>query len=179
MDAAMIPGAMPPKLKRKRRHPDELPPEEYLPEEMTDYGLPNEGAMNVAYGGYGEMAPGVEPLPAEPRNPLAGPMFRRYRQTANAPMPGTPGGLGGPPLEDGNPMDEAFPNPFETPEPVRSVTVPGGASVTGGSPQAASTPASQYTQADDPNKKKQTYGGRYGRRQTSRTNSRTMPPRRR
>jgi hypothetical protein len=209
MDTAMMPGTMPPKLKRKPIDLSILPPEMqqaimqngqitledgsaiYADGTATGagdspddfgFGMPNAGAMNVSYGGYGggeQAAPGTmpeAPMAEEPRNPLAGPMFQRYRQTAKAPMPGTPGGLGGAPAEEGNPMEEPFPNPFETPEPARSVSVPGGASVIGGSPQAASTPGGGYTQADDPMKKKTpTYGGRFGRRQATRS----MPSRRR
>jgi hypothetical protein len=209
VDTAMMPGTMPPNLKRKPFDLSTLPPEMqqaimsngqitledgsaiYADGTATGagdspddfgFGMPNAGAMNVSYGGYGGgegMAPGTmpeAPMAEEPRNPLGGPMFQRYRQTAKAPMPGTPGGLGGAPAEEGNPMEEAFPNPFETPEPARSVSVPGGASVIGGSPQAATTPGGSYTQADDPLKKKSpTYGGRFGRRQASRT----MPSRRR
>lgn len=55
-----------------------------------------------------------------------------------------------------------------------NVAVPGGASIQNGMPMAASTPAGQYEQADDPLKKGDPYGGRFGRRQETAT-----PPRRR
>lgn len=193
----VAPAAMPPKLKRRPFDLSQLPPEMQQqimsagqmtledgstiyadgsatgagdsPDDFAVYGTPNAGTMQGAGFGYsGPSAPGAMPEDVQ-SNPLGGPMFKRYRQTAKAGMPGQE------PAND-NPMDDPLPNPFETPAPARSVTVPGGASVTNGSPQAASTPASKYTQADDPMKKKgNTYAGRFGRRQTARS----MPTKRR
>lgn len=109
-----------------------------------------------------------ESMTDEPGNPLGGPLFRRYRQTANAPFPGTPGGVGGGPVDDGmmggNPMGDALPNPFETAEVAESPTahVPA-------LPPSASPPEGALSR-DEP--KPGGYQGRVGRRMQSRQQTR-------
>lgn len=93
------------------------------------------GAPSPAVGGAGD-GDGlmIAEDPSEMRNPLAGPLHRNYRQTANAGFPGAEGGIGGPPV-GGNPlMAEAPPPAVEAPI---NLVVPGGAAIRAGNPQAS------------------------------------------
>lgn len=73
--------------------------------------------------------------PMEARNPLAGPMFRNFRQTANAGFPGTPGGIGGGPA-GGDPLLSGIPAPAVDARP--TVMHDPGYSIQGASDRGAS-----------------------------------------
>lgn len=111
------PAAAPPMRPKRKLTPEEeamLAEQGMLPEEMPP------DAFDFGPGGYANALPppAASPSPAmEAADPLAGQLFKRFRQTANAPFPGTPGGVGGGPLPDEgpnqNPMRDAPASPFE------------------------------------------------------------------
>lgn len=82
-------------------------------------------------GGLGDAPMGEAPLPpppeafgSAPKAAFKGPQFDAHFSRRDASFPGTPGGVGGGPLEDEdlNPMEDPLPDPFEVPEPGRSVS---------------------------------------------------------
>lgn len=136
-------------------------------------GLGMGGAPQAA-GMAGSPAPalgvnGGEGLVADP---FAGPQFDRYFNTANAPFPGTPGGVGGGPAAPPNPMLEPL-DPFATaPEAVAAQPFLLGAGPTVTPPADAVAARRQMGGAQPATPKTPAYGGRYGRRQVSRTATR-------
>ncbi len=90
-------------------------------------GMNGMGAMP---GGMGDAPMGEAPLPPPPeefgtgKNVFKGPQFDSHFSRRDASFPGTPGGVGGGPLEDEdlNPMEDPLPDPFEVPEPGRSIS---------------------------------------------------------
>jgi hypothetical protein len=81
-------------------------------------------------GGMGDMPMGEPPLPPPgddfgtgPKAAFRGPQFDSHFARRDAEFPGTPGGVGGGPLEDEdlNPMEDPLPDPFEVPEPGRTI----------------------------------------------------------
>ncbi len=139
MDRGMLAGAPSPTLAKKKIDITQLPPEmqaqlasgkpithedgSVIYPDGTASGAgdsPDDYAPGFAAGPAagnailaGEPAPVVDaaPVAAEPANPLAGPMFRPYRQRANAAFPGTPGGVGGGPVAPPNPLVADAPAP--------------------------------------------------------------------
>lgn len=102
--------------------------------------------------------------------PLAGPQFDRYFTTANAGFPGTPGGVGGGAAP--NPMLEPL-DPFATaPKAEASQPFLLGSGPTVTPPADAVAARRQMGGAQPATPKTPQYGGKYGRRQVSRTATR-------
>lgn len=114
--------------------------------------------------------PALGAAPGMVADPFAGAQFDRYFTTANAPFPGTPGGVGGgaPP----NPMLEPT-DPFATaPEVEAAQPFLLGAGPTVTPPADAVAARRQMGGAQPATPKTPQYGGKYGRRQVSRTATR-------
>lgn len=190
------PGTAPPSLSRKPFDLTRLPPEMQQAIMAQGQITFEDGSVVYADGtatgagdspddyGFADMGDGEMPQSFDtqgyggalddpgPMNPLAGPMFKRFRQTTNAPMPGTPGGIGGGPMMDegmmpgmgSNPLAEPLPDPFAPAETARAVQVPGGAGIQGDQVMSAPPTSPNYSQSDDPLKTGGSYGGRFGKR---------------
>ncbi len=150
-------------------------PDDWEMPQGMDYGA---GGYNAGMAGGGAMMGGGDPLMAGAPSPMMGggpftdPMtgaiaepFTRHFATRNAPMPGTPGGVGGGPLVD--PMADPFADapaaavedPFFLAAP-ESATAPADA-------VAARRQSGGVSQPQESG----SYGGRYGRRRSSSTTS--------
>jgi len=133
---------------------------------------PESPAFDYGPGGYGG-AMGMPPPPAtappmmeEPveANPLAGPLYRPYRETTRDPF-------GEEAPDPFNPMGDAMPDPFETAQPAKSLAAAGGSRIDEGSPRSASSDSVGGMDRSG-GKGKPRYGGRVGRRMASRSSSR-------
>lgn len=132
-------------------------------------------SAGLAMGGLGGPPPAPDPAlggAAPATDPFASPQFDRYFSTANAPFPGTPGGVGGGPAAPPNPMLEPL-DPFATaPEAEAAQPFLLGAGPTVTPPADAVAARRQMGGAQPATPKTPAYGGRYGRRQVSRTATR-------
>ncbi len=137
------------------------------------------GGFAANPGFMGAPAPSVAADPALVADPLASPQFDRYFNTANAAFPGTPGGVGGGPVNN-NPMGEPMLDPFAG-APSTEVSEPFllGAGPTVTPPADAVAARRQMGGVGDVGTQSAgtgSYGGRFGRRTAARqTGSRPMP----
>jgi hypothetical protein len=111
-----------------------------------------------------------------PADPFMGPQFDRYFTTANAGFPGTPGGVGGGPLNN-NPRMEPMLDPFaDAPATEVSEPVMIGAGPTVTPPADAVAARRQIGGVGEVSTPGAGYGGRMGRRMMTRqSGSRPMP----
>jgi hypothetical protein len=137
-------------------------------------------AGGMAYGPAPDPLLAGAPAPSLGVDPLAGPQFDRYFNTANAGFPGTPGGVGGGPV-DNNPMGEPMLDPFaDAPQTEVSQPFLLGAGPVATPPTAAVDARRQMGGVQAPagtvGAAPAGYGGRVGRNRTSQpVSSRPLP----